>query len=132
MALLSFLFFMKTPFLLLALASLAVASVSAASAKSDTTATASLADQTAAPRAEDAATSPSTDAALIAEARATYPLDTCIVSGETLGARGEAVGHIHRLAGQPDRVVFLCCGGCTDDFTTNSTQLLAKLDTAKP
>ena len=52
----------------------------------------------------------------IAKARAAYPLKTCLVSDEALGSMGEAAPYIHRVAGQSDRVVFFCCGGCTDDF----------------
>lgn len=55
--------------------------------------------------AENTSVSPA-DAALIAKARTNYPLKTCLVSGEDLGAMGEATAYIHRVAGQPDRVVF--------------------------
>lgn len=77
----------------------------------------------------DTAKSPA-DAALIAQARATYPLKTCLVSDEPLGSMGEPLGYVHRTAGQPDRVVFFCCGGCTDDFKAEPAKFLAKLDAA--
>ena len=70
------------------------------------------------------------EAKLIAQARATYPLKTCLVSDEPLGAMGDAVPYIHRVAGQPDRVVFFCCGGCTDDFKAAPAKFLAKVDAA--
>lgn len=84
------------------------------------------------PLAAKSADAPSSaDAALIAQARAAYPLKTCLVSDEALGSMGEALGYVHRAAGQPDRVVFFCCGGCTDDFKAEPAKFLAKLDAAK-
>ncbi len=71
-----------------------------------------------------------TDADLIAQARATYPLKTCLVSGEPLGSMGEATAYIHRAAGQPDRVVFFCCDGCIDDFKAEPAKFLKKVDDA--
>lgn len=70
------------------------------------------------------------DAAQIEKARAAYPLKTCLVSGEALGAMGDATGYIHRVAGQPDRVVFFCCDGCIDDFKKEPAKFLAKVDAA--
>lgn len=70
------------------------------------------------------------DAELIAKARASYPLKTCLVSDEALGGMGEAVGYIHRVAGQPDRVVFFCCASCTDDFKADPAKYLKKVDDA--
>ena len=79
----------------------------------------------------DAAAKPTpADAALIAKARASYPLKTCLVSDEPLGSMGEAAPYIHRASGQPDRVVFLCCDGCTDDFKATPAKFLAKVDAA--
>jgi YHS domain-containing protein len=71
-----------------------------------------------------------TDSELIAKARATYPLKTCLVSDEPLGGMGEATGYIHRVTGQPDRVVFFCCEGCTDDFKADPAKFLKKVDAA--
>jgi hypothetical protein len=80
---------------------------------------------------QPAATKPTpADAALIAKARASYPLKTCLVSDEPLGSMGEAMPYIHRVAGQPDRVVFLCCDGCSDDFKAAPAKFLAKVDAA--
>ena len=44
------------------------------------------------------------ETALIAKARASYPLKTCLVSDEALGSMGEAAPYIHRVAGQPDPI----------------------------
>jgi hypothetical protein len=71
-----------------------------------------------------------TESEIIAKARATYPLKTCLVSDESLGSMGDAVAYIHRATGQPDRVVFLCCSGCTDDFKADPAKFLAKVDAA--
>ena len=71
-----------------------------------------------------------TDAEIIAAARKTYPLKTCLVSNESLGSMGEASGYIHRAAGKPDRVVFFCCEGCSDDFKADPAKFLKKLDEA--
>jgi len=70
------------------------------------------------------------DADQIEKARASYPLKTCLVSGEALGAMGDATGYVHRVAGQPDRVVFFCCDGCIDDFKKEPAKFLAKVDAA--
>ena len=78
--------------------------------------------------AENKSVSPA-DTAL--KARTNYPLKTCLVSGEDLGAMGEATAYIHRGAGQPDRVVFFCCEGCSDDFKKEPAKFLGKLDAAK-
>jgi len=67
---------------------------------------------------------------VIAKARANYPLKTCIVSDEPLGSMGDAVAYVHRAAGKPDRVIFLCCEGCTDDFKADPAKFLKKLDAA--
>jgi YHS domain-containing protein len=77
----------------------------------------------------NAAASPA-EAELIAKARATYPLKTCLVSDEALGSMGEATPYIHRVAGKPDRVVFFCCDGCSDDFKANPEKFLKKVDAA--
>jgi hypothetical protein len=71
-----------------------------------------------------------TETEIIAKARATYPLKTCLVSDEPLGSMGEAAPYIHRVAGKPDRVVFVCCEGCIDDFKANPAKFLAKVDAA--
>ena len=71
-----------------------------------------------------------TETETIAKARATYPLKTCLVSDEALGSMGEAAPYVHRVAGQADRVVFVCCEGCIDDFKANPAKFLAKVDAA--
>ena len=82
------------------------------------------------PAVLSAAKAAPTDSEIIAKARATYPLKTCLVSDEPLGSMGEAAGYIHRVAGQPDRVVFFCCEGCSDDFKADPAKFLKKVDAA--
>jgi hypothetical protein len=71
------------------------------------------------------------DAAAIAKARASYPLKTCLVADEAFTSIDKAVGHVHRVAGQPDRVIFVCCNDCVADFKAAPAKYLAKLDAAK-
>ena len=70
------------------------------------------------------------EAELITKARASYPLKTCLVSDEPLGSMGEATAFVHKVAGQPDRVVFFCCDGCSDDFKASPAKFLKKVDDA--
>ena len=71
------------------------------------------------------------DAAAIAKARADYPLKTCLVADEAFTTIEQAIGHVHRVAGQPDRVIFVCCHDCVADFKAAPANYLAKLDAAK-
>lgn len=73
---------------------------------------------------------PVTESDVIAKARAEYPLKTCLVSDEALGSMGEAVPYVHRAAGKPDRVIFVCCEGCIDDFKADPAKYLKKVDDA--
>jgi hypothetical protein len=73
---------------------------------------------------------PQTESEVIAKARANYPLKTCLVSDEGLGSMGDAVAYVHRVAGQPERVVFFCCEGCIDDFKADPAKYLKKVDDA--
>jgi hypothetical protein len=60
----------------------------------------------------------------------TYPLKTCVVSGEALGSMGDFVTYVHKQAGQPDREIRFCCEGCIDDFKADPAKFLKKLDEA--
>lgn len=70
------------------------------------------------------------DAAWAAEARKRYPLAVCIISDEKLGSMGEAAEFIYRASGQPDRLVLFCCEACVEDFMSEPTKYLAKIDAA--
>ncbi len=51
-----------------------------------------------------------------------YPLDTCLVSGEKLGAMGDPYVFTHE-----GREIKLCCEGCLRDFQADPAAYLAKL-----
>lgn len=61
------------------------------------------------------------DAAATAQ-RDTYPLDTCVVTGQKLGSMGEPV---ERTAG--GQLVRFCCAGCFYAFDTDPGKYLSKL-----
>lgn len=61
-----------------------------------------------------------------------YPLTTCVVSGEALGSMGDTYVYIHKEDGKPDREVRLCCKGCLKKFTKEPAKYLAKLDAPVP
>ena len=80
--------------------------------------------------ANDKKAAPQTEGEMIAKARADYPMKTCLVSDEALGSMGEAVAYVHKAPGKSDRVVFMCCEGCIDDFKGDPAKYLKKLDDA--
>ncbi len=71
------------------------------------------------------------DAAWIAEQKAKYPTNACIVSGDKLGAdMGKPVDFVYRVAGKPDRLVTFCCKDCVRDFNKDPEKYLKVLDEA--
>lgn len=57
-----------------------------------------------------------------------YPLKTCLVSGDELGGMGETVNALYG-----DRLIRFCCKGCVKSFNKNPGKYLPKLDsTPKP
>ncbi len=74
----------------------------------------------------------SKDAAWVAQQKATYPTDVCIVSGDKLAESdmGKPVDFIYRVAGQPDRLITFCCKGCVKDFKKDPAKYLKILDEA--
>ena len=81
-------------------------------------------------QAEKEKKAPAPDSEVVAKARASYPMKTCLVSDEALGSMGDAVAYVHKTAGKPDRVIFVCCEGCIDDFKADPAKFLKKLDDA--
>lgn len=69
-------------------------------------------------------------AAWAAEARKSYPLEVCVVSGEKLGSMGKPPEYVYRVEGQLDRLVVFCCSGCDEDFQSEPAKHLAKIDAA--
>lgn len=57
-----------------------------------------------------------------AEAKADYPLDVCVVSGEKLGSMGEP----HIITHDGTEVRF-CCDSCLPEFEKDPAKYLAKL-----
>lgn len=51
---------------------------------------------------------------------------TCPVSGEKIGSMGEGYVHTHKVEGQPDRTVTLCCKMCVGKFNRDPERYLAK------
>ena len=72
------------------------------------------------------------DAAWVAQQKAAYPTNLCIVSDEKLEETdmGKPVDFIYRVAGQPDRLITFCCKGCVKDFKKDPAKYLQKLDAA--
>ena len=71
------------------------------------------------------------ETAAVTTTKATYPLQTCIVSGGKLGSMGKPVEYVHKQAGQPDRTVIFCCKGCIKKFEKDPVKFLTKLDAAE-
>ncbi|MBU1935768.1 hypothetical protein KKG05_00085 [bacterium] len=63
------------------------------------------------------------DAAIIAQQKENYPLETCVVTGEKLGSMGEPVDYIYN-----NQLVRFCCGGCIKTFEKNPDEYLKKLN----
>ena len=62
----------------------------------------------------------------IATAANSYPLSTCVVSGETLGSMGQPI-----IIHQEGAEVRLCCQSCLKKFNTDPIKYLEKLS-SKP
>jgi hypothetical protein len=73
-----------------------------------------------------------TDNAWLSDARAKYPIDTCVVSGERLEDHAESKRQdmIYREPGKPDRLVRFCCKSCIKDFEKDPARYLKLLDEA--
>ena len=71
-------------------------------------------------------------AAWLAKAKAAYPLETCVVSGDKLEvtSMGAPVDYIHKEAGKADRLVRFCCKDCVKDFKKDPAKYLKKIDDA--
>ena len=54
-----------------------------------------------------------------------YPLRTCLVSGDALGGMGDPVNALYG-----DRLIRFCCKGCIKSFNKNPGQYLPKLESA--
>ena len=81
---------------------------------------------------EDSKATPADQADWLAAAKAAYPLETCVVSGDKLegGDMGHPIDYVHKVDGMPDRLVRFCCRDCVRDFKTDPAKYLAMIDTA--
>ncbi|MBW8781196.1 MAG: hypothetical protein JF599_04815 [Verrucomicrobia bacterium] len=68
----------------------------------------------------------------LAKAKAAYPLDTCVVSGEKLepGDMGDPIDYVYKQEGKPDRLVRFCCKMCVAKFKKNPAKYLQTIDEA--
>ena len=57
-----------------------------------------------------------------------YPLDTCVVSDEKLGADPSMKPHVFTYEG---REIKLCCRSCLKDFKKDSAKYVAKIEAAE-
>ncbi len=64
-------------------------------------------------------------AAVVSEQKASYPLETCVDSGESLGAMGEPVDMV-----MGTRLVRVCCKGCKKGVEKDAKAVMAKIDAA--
>jgi len=65
----------------------------------------------------------------LAKARAQYPTDKCVVSGDKLGGdMGPAQDYVYKVQGKPDRLIRFCCKDCVKDFKKDPDQYLKELD----
>lgn len=63
------------------------------------------------------------DSAIIAKEKPTYPLETCVVSGEKLGGdMGDPVDYVYN-----NHLVRFCCNDCLETFKKDPDQYLKKL-----
>jgi YHS domain-containing protein len=65
------------------------------------------------------------DAAVVAQQKENYPLETCPVSGQKLGSMGDPVDMV--IA---NRLLRLCCGGCKGKLMANPAEVLGQVDVA--
>lgn len=63
----------------------------------------------------------------VAPAADSYPLSTCVVSGEALGSMGQPI-IIHHEGAE----VRLCCKGCVKKFNADPAKYLEKLSSKPP
>lgn len=80
---------------------------------------------------DSSAAADSTSPEWLAQAKASYPLSTCVVSDEQLGGEKEKpFDYVHKEAGKPDRLIRFCCEDCLADFKKEPAKYLKQLDTA--
>lgn len=77
------------------------------------------------------ATPAAPDAAWLAQAKAEYPLKTCVVSEEEIGgSMGPGIDYVYKQDGKRDRLVRFCCKDCRKDFDKDPAKYLKLIDEA--
>ena len=77
-------------------------------------------------KATAAPPAPAQDNAAVVQAQLpTYPLQTCVVSGDKLGGMGNPVDYVHE-----GRLVRFCCSGCIATFKRDPAKYLKMIDDA--
>lgn len=66
------------------------------------------------------------DKKIIAKQTGSYPLSTCVVTGEKLGAMGKPIDYVYK-----NRLVRFCCKSCIEKFNADPAKYLKKIDSAK-
>jgi len=66
------------------------------------------------------------DAAVVSSERASYPLQTCVVSGEKLGGMGEPVDYVY-----DNHLVRFCCSGCISAFEKEPAKYMKAIEQAR-
>ena len=67
------------------------------------------------------------DKAVVEQQTTSYPLDTCVVTGQKLGGMGEPVSHVWA-----NQLVKFCCKGCIPQFNKDPRQYMVKVYAAMP
>lgn len=65
------------------------------------------------------------DAKIAEQQKPQYPLETCVVSGQKLGAMGTPIDYVYR-----NQLVRLCCKDCVGKFEKDPETYVSKLDAA--
>jgi len=66
------------------------------------------------------------DKKIVAKEVNSYPLDTCVVTGEKHGSMGKPVDYVYK-----NRLVRFCCKSCIAKFDADPAKYLKKIDAAK-
>ena len=71
--------------------------------------------------------------AVSAEAKAAYPMTTCVVSGDKLepNSMGGPVDYLYKVQGKPDRLIRFCCKDCVKDFQKDTAKYIKKIESAE-
>ncbi len=67
----------------------------------------------------------------VAKAQAEYPLESCVVSEDSLKEDSSGpIDFVYKQEGKPDRLVRFCCKDCVKDFKKDPTKYIGEIDAA--